>query len=209
MARGVALAMGFRLMRNFDHPYLASSVGDFWSRWHISLSTWFRDYLYIPLGGSRHGEWITCRNLALVFVISGLWHGASWTFVIWGAIHAAGAIATRFLERTGGYAQIPLAIKRLGVFIFVCFGWIFFRAESLSDAGTVLWGMFNGPWSDPECPLLMVGLVLVLWWYEWLTESSYRSLLESAFVKVAMAVGMILYLTLAASGGGEFIYFQF
>jgi D-alanyl-lipoteichoic acid acyltransferase DltB (MBOAT superfamily) len=210
MARGVALVMGFRLMRNFDHPYLASGIGDFWSRWHISLSTWFRDYLYIPLGGNRRGEWITWRNLVLVFVISGFWHGADWTFVVWGALHAFGAIATRLLERSVFYKDhVPLLLKQLGVFVFVCFAWIFFRAESMSDALLVVRGIFTKPWEDPACPILMLLLVASVWCYEWMTESRYGQLLENGFVKVSMAVGMILYLTLAASGGGAFIYFQF
>lgn len=209
MARGVALAMGFRLMRNFDHPYLASGIGDFWSRWHISLSTWFRDYLYIPLGGNRCGEWITWRNLVLVFVISGFWHGANWTFIIWGALHALGAVATRLLERSDAYRQVPLLIKRGWVFVFVCFAWIFFRAESVDAALTIIKGIGTKPWGDPACPPLMLILIALVWGYQWLTESRYRSLLESSLLKVAMAVTMIVYLALAASGGGEFIYFQF
>ena len=108
MARGVALALGFRLMQNFNRPYLASSVADFWARWHISLSTWFRDYVYIPLGGNRFGRAKLFRNMAIVFVVSGFWHGAAWTFVIWGALHAVGAIATRQLEQTLWYhRRIP------------------------------------------------------------------------------------------------------
>ena len=196
-------------MRNFDHPYLATGLGDFWSRWHISLSTWFRDYLYIPLGGNRRGEWITWRNLVLVFVISGFWHGADWTFVIWGALHAVGTVATRVLERSDVYRNVPLVLKRLWVFVFVCFAWIFFRAESLSDATTVVRGIFTKPWEDPACPALMVLLVAAVWCYQWMSESQYRELLQLGSVKVVMAVAMIVYLALAASGGGAFIYFQF
>ncbi|MDP6795954.1 MAG: MBOAT family O-acyltransferase, partial [Verrucomicrobiota bacterium] len=100
MARGVARCMGFRLMLNFRNPYLAVSLADFWSRWHISLSTWFRDYVYIPLGGNRVGGLKLCRNLLITFVVSGLWHGAAWTFLIWGALHGLGLIANRGLEQT-------------------------------------------------------------------------------------------------------------
>ena len=84
MARGIARMMGFRLMRNFNNPYAATGLGDFWARWHISLSTWFKDYLYFPLGGSRHGTLVTYRNMIMTMVISGVWHGSKWTFVIWG-----------------------------------------------------------------------------------------------------------------------------
>src|SRR5205823_13685549 len=97
MARGIALVMGFRMMLNFNNPYAATSLGDFWNRWHISLSTWFRDYVYIPLGGNREGTLALYRNLIITFLISGFWHGASWNFVIWGALHALGVIVTREL----------------------------------------------------------------------------------------------------------------
>ncbi len=100
MARGVAKLMGFNLILNFNNPYLATGLGDFWSRWHISLSTWFRDYVYIPLGGNKRGSFITYRNLFLTFFISGIWHGANWTFVIWGTLHGLGVLTTRGLERS-------------------------------------------------------------------------------------------------------------
>ena len=100
MARGVAEVMGFRLMLNFNNPYTATGLGDFWNRWHISLSTWFKDYLYFPLGGSRHGKLLTYRNMVITMVVSGIWHGAAWTFVIWGALHALGRCLTRDLEQT-------------------------------------------------------------------------------------------------------------
>src|SRR3954454_19397456 len=87
MARGIALMMGFRMMLNFNNPYTATGLGDFWNRWHISLTTWFRDYLYFPLGGNRKGVWITVRNVIIVFALSGLWHGANWTFVVWGLMN--------------------------------------------------------------------------------------------------------------------------
>ena len=109
MARGIARMMGIRLMLNFNNPYLADGLGDFWNRWHISLSTWFKDYVYIPLGGNRHGKLRTYLNMFLTMVISGLWHGATWTFLIWGALHAAGACLTRGLE---GTAVLPATACR-------------------------------------------------------------------------------------------------
>jgi alginate O-acetyltransferase complex protein AlgI len=103
MARGIARTMGFRLMLNFNNPYVATGLGDFWSRWHISLSTWFKDYVYFPLGGNRRGKLTTYRNMFLTMVVSGIWHGAAWTFVIWGVLHALGRIFTRELETKPWY----------------------------------------------------------------------------------------------------------
>ena len=135
MARGVAKLMGFNLILNFNNPYLATGLGEFWTRWHISLSSWFRDYVYIPLGGNRGSQWKTYRNLFITFFISGIWHGAAWTFVIWGALHGLGVLLTRELERSPFYCErVPRLVKQVGVFLFVCFTWIFFRAGSLSDA---------------------------------------------------------------------------
>src|SRR6266487_6945202 len=144
MARGIAKVMGFDLMLNFNNPYLATGLGDFWSRWHISLSTWFRDYVYIPLGGNKHGAFNTYRNLFLTFFISGIWHGAAWTFVIWGALHGLGVLITRELERSPFYRdRIPKFFKQLAVFTFVSFTWIFFRAESLGDAWLIVRRIFT------------------------------------------------------------------
>ncbi len=210
MARGVAKLMGFELRLNFNNPYLATGLGDFWTRWHISLSTWFRDYLYIPLGGNRHGEFNTYRNLFLTFLISGFWHGASWTFVIWGILHAVGVMATRELERHAFYRErVPRLLKQLGVFLFVCFAWIFFRADSLGDALLIVNRIFTAGWHDPQIPALMLALVCVVWLYELFYESGFRGVLQHGFVRIGVAVSMVLYLCLCASGGGAFIYFQF
>jgi alginate O-acetyltransferase complex protein AlgI len=114
--------MGIRLMLNFNSPYLAASLGEFWNRWHISLSSWFKDYVYIPLGGNRKGAFNTYRNIFLTMVLSGLWHGAAWTFVLWGAVHALGRFATREMERTTFYRdRIPRLVKQAFVFVIVMF----------------------------------------------------------------------------------------
>ena len=211
MARGIARTMGLRLMLNFNNPYLATSLGDFWARWHISLSSWFKDYLYIPLGGNRKGAFNTYKNMFLVMVISGLWHGAAWTFVIWGAVHAVGRFVTRELERTSFYRnRIPKLAKQLFVFAFVTFAWIFFRAETIADAWTIIEGIFTGGLADPRCPLLALALVLAVWLYQFAYESKLRSILESRLVRMTMIVLMILYLALfAPSTGQAFIYMQF
>ena len=210
MARGVARMMGFRLMLNFNNPYLAVSLSDFWSRWHISLSTWFRDYVYIPLGGNREGACRTYLNLLVTFIISGLWHGAAWKFLVWGALHGLGLVATRQLERSDWFReQMPRFVKQAGVFLFVCFAWIFFRSESMHDAGFIISRIFGSAWTDPQIPLLMLGLVATIWAHQFLHESRWRSLLQPAWVRVGLVVGMLLYICLCSSGGGEFIYFQF
>jgi D-alanyl-lipoteichoic acid acyltransferase DltB (MBOAT superfamily) len=219
MARGIARVMGFRLMLNFNNPYTAIGLGDFWSRWHISLSTWFKDYLYFPLGGNRHGTLRTYRNMFLTMVISGVWHGADWTFVVWGALHALGRCLTRELEQTAFYKErVPTLLKQTWVFIFVTFTWIFFRAQTdpelsgMERAWLIISRIFSTGWSDPRCPALMIGLVLAVWVYQLLYTSRMGAarLLESAPIRVGLAIAMIVYLAVVAQPSSKaFIYFQF
>jgi alginate O-acetyltransferase complex protein AlgI len=154
IARGGARVLGYELMLNFRQPYFARSITDFWRRWHISLSTWFRDYVYIPLGGSRVPRWRCQLNLALVFLVSGLWHGAAWTFLIWGALHATYAvIGTVTRDMRGQMAQAigldrsPWLLDGLRMFVtvqLVMLAWVFFRAASLSDALYIVAHLFRG-----------------------------------------------------------------
>lgn len=139
IAIGSARCMGYNLMTNFDRPYQSVSIGEFWRRWHISLSTWFRDYVYIPLGGSKVGRLKWYRNLLIVFLLSGLWHGANWTFLIWGLLHGIYLIAeTLFYDVFGtlrnASGRLTLLVKRVVVFVLVSFAWIFFRAANVSQA---------------------------------------------------------------------------
>ena len=229
MARGIARMMGIRLMLNFNNPYLADSLGDFWRRWHISLSTWFRDYVYIPLGGNRKGDFSTYRNMALTMVISGIWHGAAWTFLIWGVLHAAGRLATRALELSPFYRdRVPRIIKQGGVFTFVCFTWIFFRAASLGDAWLIVTRIVTGAWTgaltvvahiatrspanawlvakqvfvnvwaESAFPALALGFVLAVWMYQYIYESKGRWVVEWAPVRVGLAVLMVVYVAVFA-----------
>jgi D-alanyl-lipoteichoic acid acyltransferase DltB (MBOAT superfamily) len=213
MARGIARVMGFRLMLNFNNPYTATGLGDFWARWHISLSTWFKDYLYFPLGGNRKGKLRTYFNMFVTMVISGIWHGANWTFVTWGALHALGRCATRELEQTETYKErVPTLVKQAWVFAFVTLTWVFFRAQSLTDAWLILTRIFTAGWSDPRIPLLMVILVLAVWIYQLLYASNswLRRILELAPVRVGLVLGMIAYLAIVAQPSTKaFIYFQF
>jgi len=211
MARGVARMMGIRLMLNFHNPYLATSLREFWYRWHISLSTWFRDYVYIPLGGNRHGKFNTYKNMFLTMVISGLWHGAAWTFVVWGTLHAIGRVLTRELEMTSFYRErVPRFVKQLFVFTFVLLTWAFFRAQTIGDAWLVVSRIFTTVWTDPRFPLLAAGLIGSIWVYQFLYESKARRILEWPLVRVGLVIGMILYLLLVPGGHVQpFIYFQF
>ncbi len=146
IAMGVSRLFGIRLSDNFLHPYSAVSIQDFWRRWHISLSSWFRDYLYIPLGGNRKGKLRTYLNTVIVFMVSGLWHGAAWTYIFWGLIHGIAQVFERILKRgkkreVRGFARV---LCHLGVWVFLLITWIFFRADTLSDAFYVLTHLFSG-----------------------------------------------------------------
>ena len=211
MDRGVARMMGFRLMLNFNNPYLATGLGDFWSRWHISLSSWFKDYVYIPLGGNRKGKFNTYRNMFLTMVISGLWHGAAWTFVIWGVVHALGRFCTRELERTSFYKdKVPRFAKQLFVFIFVTFAWIFFRAESIGDAWVIVTRIFSSGFASANCPLLALALIFAVWLYQFAYESRLKRILELRAVRIGIVVLMVLYLAVFATSSEQpFIYSQF
>jgi alginate O-acetyltransferase complex protein AlgI len=133
---------GFRFLENFSHPYVAQSITEFWRRWHISLSTWFRDYLYVPLGGNRGSALRTYRNLVLVFFLCGLWHGASWSFVVWGLLHGFLLVVERMgLARI--MARWPRALRHVWTLFFVMIAWVFFRADSLPQAEGFLRAMFG------------------------------------------------------------------
>jgi len=211
MARGIARMMGIRLMLNFNNPYLATSLGEFWSRWHISLSSWFKDYVYIPLGGNRKGNFNTYRNIFLTMVLSGLWHGAAWTFVLWGVVHAVGRFATRGMERTAFYRdRVPRFAKQILVFGIVTFAWIFFRAESTGDAWLIVTRIFTSGLADPYCPLLAVGLIAAVWCYQYVFESPLRRALQTRAVRIALVILMLAFLAIfTPSSGQAFIYMQF
>ena len=238
MARGIARVMGLRLMLNFNNPYLATGLRDFWARWHISLSTWFRDYVYIPLGGNRRGVFAMYCNIFITMVVSGFWHGAAWTMIIWGGLHAVGMMLTRELERSAFYRErVPKFFKQIFVFVFAYFTWVFFRARSLGDAWLILktiftsfvhftWAVFSAEslgdawliltetltsgFTDSGFPLLALGLVVAVWAYQLIYESKVKQVLTLAPVRVGLAVAMVLYIIVfSAAGDQPFIYFQF
>ena len=207
MARGIGRLLGIRLMLNFNNPYLATGLGDFWQRWHISLSTWFRDYVYIPLGGNRHGEWRTYVNMVLTMLISGLWHGAMWTFILWGGVHAAGRVVTRSLEQTTFYRnRVPMLAKQVLTFSLVMLAWVFFRAQNITDAWLILKRIFTSGWTDPAFPCLLAGLVLSVWLYQYVYESRLHGLLTIAPVRIALVVAMVLYMAVVRHRGQSGIH---
>ena len=154
MAIGLGLLLGFVFPKNFDSPYHAQSITEFWRRWHISLSSWLRDYLYIPLGGSRKGALRTYINLALVMLLGGLWHGASWNFVIWGGIHGTLLGVERAQGKDSLYRRLPAAVRVAITFLIVCIAWVFFRAADLPDALAYLGSMFGVTSPGEAAPLI-------------------------------------------------------
>ncbi len=217
IARGCAQLLGFHFMVNFRQPYLAESIQDFWRRWHISLSTWLRDYLYIPLGGNRNGERQTYRNLLLTMLLGGLWHGANWTFVIWGGIHGGALAAERKfagenLQRAGILSKW---MRRIFIFHVVCLAWIFFRAQSLGAAWAMLKGFTAWSWR-PEFPAALMFLALfslpLMLLDLYLESSGDEYFFASRPVRPRVAFGLACALVIAFLGANQanaFIYFQF
>jgi alginate O-acetyltransferase complex protein AlgI len=217
IARGCAQLLGFHFMVNFRQPYLAESLQDFWRRWHISLSTWLRDYLYIPLGGSRDGERRTYRNLMLTMLLGGLWHGANWTFVIWGGLHGGGLAAERKL-RNEAAVRTGVAwkwVRRIFIFHVVCLAWIFFRAQSVPAAWAMIRGVTRWSWR-PEFPAAFMFLALfsvpLLLLDLYLESTGDEYCFGSATVQPRVAFGLACALVIAFLGANQanaFIYFQF
>ena len=210
MARGIAKTLGINLMENFNLPYIASSTGDFWRRWHISLSSWFRDYLYIPLGGNRKGELKEVRNIFAAMIVSGLWHGASWNFIFWGFIHGAIHSMNKIFQKIKYMSKIPLWVKRIFVFIIIVFTWIFFRSNNIEDGFIFVERIFSTNFTWPQIPLYMTFLIFLSYIFQWLKEYKKIEFIENKYFKVFASCFMIIYMLLLVSNGqGEFIYFQF
>ncbi|MFT5152256.1 MAG: alginate O-acetyltransferase complex protein AlgI [Planctomycetota bacterium] len=226
IARGISRMMGIELALNFRRPYFSVSPSDFWQRWHISLSSWLRDYLYIPLGGSRASVSKTYRNLALTMLIGGLWHGPTWMFVLWGAWHGMVLIIYRVLEsdvRRIRFADLR-GVRRFlaGLFFFhlVCIGWLFFRAESVEQVTGFLSAMGSGfEWSDPVIArfIQLGALALLLLFIDTVQEIWEENGSETPVITrwPVLARGVILFLmglqlaVFGVDGAQTFIYFQF
>lgn len=231
IAIGTARLFGFNLMQNFAFPYFSRDIAEFWRRWHISLSTWFRDYLYIPLGGSRVGRWLNIRNIFIVFVVSGFWHGASWTFIVWGALNAAYYLPLLLADKNRDNLDIVArgrllpSAGELGAmavtFGLTTFGWIFFRAEDMSHAFSYIAGIaspslltfptFESRGLTADLTVLWVVVFLLI---EWLGRDREYAI-ETAGFGWPRSLRLGFYLALAAAivlfgaHGQQFIYFQF
>jgi alginate O-acetyltransferase complex protein AlgI len=215
MAIGLALLLGFQLPQNFNRPYLARSLQEFWRRWHMTLSRWLRDYLYIPLGGNRDGERRTYRNLMLTMLLGGLWHGAAWTFVIWGGIHGGAMSLERWVREHWRGFRMPGWLAWLITFHVVCLAWVFFRSPDLDTAFSMLGRVFAG---GPS-PLVTVPMVLLtvaaialqavpgrVW------ERAETWLVTRPVAAQGVAFGLLIVVADAAvgqEGVAPFIYFQF
>ena len=226
IAIGTSRLFGFNLKQNFSFPYFSRDIAEFWRRWHISLSTWFRDYLYIPLGGSRGSTNKKIRNIFIIFIVSGFWHGADWTFIIWGALNALYFLPLLLLKTNRNNLNIAAEGKVLPsirevvnislTFSFTVFAWIFFRAENIDHAINYISGIFsNSLFSIPEIrPKKIVLLIMIFVFFEWLgREGKYG--IENLFVSYKRSIRWISYMILVVlilyySGGEQpFLYFQF
>ncbi|AOW21161.1 MBOAT family O-acyltransferase [Urechidicola croceus] len=234
IAIGIARTMGFDLMKNFDSPYFSKSITEFWRRWHISLSTWFRDYVYIPLGGSRRGKYRTYANLFIVFLVSGLWHGAAMTFVIWGAIHGFIIVIEKaFVKFRKKVFTTPKHILNYIIgfpitFFIVCFAWIFFRANSLSDSIILVNKIKMLKISDfsnaniymlgldkPEFILTIIVIVLLLLFEYFHKKYNAKKVLSKQLIPIRWSFYLMTFFVILIFGVygnnqvSEFIYFQF
>lgn len=217
IARGTAKFMGYDLMLNFNRPYLSKSISEFWTRWHISLSSWFKDYLYIPLGGNRVSKIKLYRNIFIVFLISGLWHGANFTFLVWGGLHAVYILIESVLPKIKSQSAVLKLFNQFKVFVLVTIAWVFFRAASIDEAMHMIKLMFStdftlnmtqltagkGPFNLMLCFLAIAFLM-----------AAYFLPLDMKFkntkVNIAfLSISIVLLFLLSKDAQGEFIYFQF
>ncbi len=224
MAIGLGQMLGFRFPQNFRSPYRATSITDFWRRWHISLSTWLRDYLYIPLGGNRKGPWRTYLNLAITMLLGGLWHGAQWQFIVWGGLHGLLLAAERANGKRSLFPRLPRPLQMSATFVLVLFTWVFFRAASLADALRYLAAMFGMAKTTsaselaqaqiygPMALALLVLGTLVVWrgrrtedWIDGKTDAIHRLPLQAT----AVTLLLLALFEMSVQGHNPFLYFQF
>lgn len=229
IASGCARLFGIELMRNFAYPYFSRSISEFWRRWHISLSTWFGDYVYVPLGGNRHGRLRRARNVMTTFVLSGIWHGASWNFVVWGTLHGLAVLPAALWPRGtrvtagdipgGDRLSLRGALGMAATFFFVCVTWVFFRASTLHDAMAVLGRIAHGPWTVGawsaafaelgHVPYLLALFVSVEWIWRRHRHPLQWTLLPRPVRWLAYSGLVWVTLWQARTAAGAFIYFQF
>ncbi|HET6149228.1 MAG TPA: MBOAT family protein [Polyangia bacterium] len=219
MACGLALMLGFVLIQNFNSPYRARSITEFWQRWHISLSTWLRDYLYIPLGGNRRGPRRTYVNLMTVMLLGGLWHGASWNFVLWGALHGGMLAFERAQGKSSFYRRLPGPVRVGLTFLIVCLSWVFFRAKTLSQAVTFCRSLFGAAslgtgahtlagalYTRYHCAMFLLAAALV-----WGAPNTWAFTARLTAPRAALALGLLSLsiLMMWTQSANPFLYFQF
>lgn len=219
LAIALGLLLGFRLPKNFDRPYLATDIQDFWARWHITLSNWIKDYIYIPLGGSRVGFWRTQVNLMIAFVVSGVWHGAGWNFFIWGAIHGLALVWLNLLKRYGTRGWLTDKAKPLAVFFtfhYVTFAWVFFRSESLTQANELILALGNFSEATFSLSLLLTLPLMVLAWliYPYLGQFHNKfakklQLIPFWLMPILLTAFVVVVFGVAPEGLPSFIYANF
>lgn len=226
IAIGTARLFGISLMKNFNFPYLSRDIAEFWRRWHISLTTWFRDYIYIPLGGSREGKLKSVRNTFIIFVVSGFWHGANWTFIIWGLFHVLLflplLLTSNNRKHRGNIAaghwlpSVKELIQMVMTFFLVVVGWILFRAENTDQAFGYIRRLFSMEPSIEGMPSHVVEVsvyILVLWIVEWLQRNKEYGLqiqhLKSKPLRIMIYTFVMLFIEMTMGESSEFIYFQF
>ena len=224
IAIGTSRLFGFDLMQNFNFPYFSRDIAEFWRRWHISLSTWFRDYVYIPLGGNRTLKWKWYYNLFVTFLISGLWHGANWTFVIWGALHGIFLILAIVFNQKGeekNTSTFKYLIKNIWVFMLVLLGWVFFRANSVNEGFYIVKTIVSSSWSISQIftpigsnNVYNLDLMLSCFWILGLLffEAAYFfnwNRFKIANKPAMISIGIIIIFLFGVFESKQFIYFQF
>ena len=232
IAIGTARLLGFNLMRNFAYPYFSRDIAEFWRRWHISLSTWFRDYVYIPMGGSRAGRFVVIRNVFIIFIVSGFWHGANWTFIFWGLLNALYFLPLLLRKTNRVFLNVvaegkifPSAwesVQILYTFSITCLAWIFFRAENMTHAWQYLRSIFI--WNNWNLNLSQIAELsyfpgVMLWVYvifliglEWLNrnfEHGMKRLPSSLFIRWSFYILLVFVILQYFGSSNSFIYFAF
>jgi alginate O-acetyltransferase complex protein AlgI len=225
IALGVSRLFGIELLKNFAFPYFSRDIAEFWRRWHISLSSWFRDYVYIPLGGSKGGMWMKIRNTFIIFLLSGFWHGANWTFIIWGGLNALYFLPLLVTNKNRHNLEVVAINRKLPsfkeiinmflTFFLVCFAWIFFRAESVSQALLYIKNIFTKTLFllPNPFPYKVLCFIVVMVFIEWINREKFHGLEIKSYNpwlrKVLYVVIIFIILRYANFGSKEFIYFQF
>ena len=235
IALGTAKLFGFELLSNFKFPYFSRNIAEFWRRWHISLSSWFRDYLYIPLGGSKLGKLVSVRNTFIIFIVSGFWHGASWNFIVWGFLHAVAFLPLLLMNRNRKFAGDVVAqdtilpsfkeiFQMISTFSFVTFAWIYFRAKDLKTANQYIVRIIESSFENPHQFLTKPGGtdpygVLSAFWYvlplivmDWIFRRNDRSVftnIKNQLIRWILYIIIGLFITFYFGTKSSFIYFQF